>query len=281
MKKILITGGKGLVGRNAGEILSDDFEVFSFGKDELDITDRENVIKIFNEIKPDIVLHSGALTDVDLCEENPEKAYLVNSFGTQNVSVASQNIKAYLIYLSTDFIFDGKKNSPYSEYDIPNPLSIYGKSKLLGEYFVSHLSDKFLIIRTSRIFGKGGRNFASKIPFLMKEKEKIFLTEDIINSPTYVVDLVNTIKFLIKKEVFGILNFSNKGFCSWFDYGKKIKEFLGLETEIIPVKFKDFKEKKAQRPPFSALNTELIESLGFKIPDWEYSLKVFLEEIWK
>lgn len=279
--KILITGGEGLVGRNAGEILSDGFEVFSFGKKQLDITDRENVMRIFNEIKPDVVLHSGAFTDVDLCEENPEKAYLVNSFGTQNVSIASQNIKSYLIYLSTDFIFDGKKNTPYSESDIPNPLSIYGKSKLLGEYFVSHLSDRFLIIRTSRIFGKGGKNFASKIPFVMREKEKIFLTQDIINSPTYVVDLVKAIKFLIKKGVYGILNFSNKGFCSWLDYGKKIKEFLGLETEIIPVNFKDFKEKKAPRPKFSALNTELIESLGFKIPDWEYSLKIFLEEIWK
>ena len=113
----------------------------------------------------------------------------------------------------------------------------------------------------------------------MKEKRKILLTEDIVNSPTYVVDLVNTIKFLIKKEIFGILNFSNKGFCSWFEYGKKIKEFLGLETEIIPVKFKDFAEKKAERPSFSVLDTKLIESLGFEIPDWESSLKRFLEEI--
>lgn len=275
--KILITGGKGLVGKNLYEKLKEKFGVIALGKEELNVEEKEKVIKTIKEINPEIVIHCAAYTDVDGCETNIKKAYLTNAVGTYNISLISSDINCYLIYISTDFVFDGEKKTPYSEFDLPSPLSIYGKTKLAGEYYVSHLTKKFLIIRTSKIFGKNGKNFASRFPILLKEKKKFYLTTDIVNSPTYVKDLVNAIEFLIKKQVYGIINICNKGKCSWFEFGKKLIEITRKkDVEIFPVSFYEFKRKKALRPAYSVLDTTLLETFGIKMPEWEYSLKKFI-----
>ena len=275
--KVLITGGKGLVGRNLYEKLEKNFEVIAPGKDRLNVEEKEKVITTIKEINPEIIIHCAAYTDVDGCEINIKKAYITNAIGTYNISLASSEINCFLIYISTDFVFDGKKKNPYSEFDIPSPLSIYGKTKLAGEYYVSHLVRKFLIIRTSKIFGKNGRNFASRFPFLLKEKKEFHLTTDIVNSPTYVEDLVNAIEFLIKNQAYGIVNICNKGECSWFEFGRKLIEITGEKNvKIFPVSFSEFKGKKAPRPPYSALDTTFLETLGFKMPEWEVSLKKFI-----
>jgi len=285
MKKILITGGNGLVGKYLNrKITEKNYQVFSFGKEKLDITDREICFKIFNEIKPEIIVHLAALTDVDYCEKNPEKAYFINSYGTENISIMAEEYNSFLIYLSTDFIFDGEKKTPYTEEDIPNPVNIYGKSKLKGEEFVKKNCRKYLIIRTSRIFGKDGKNFGSKLPFLMKEKKEIFLTTDIINSPTYASDLTDCIKKLIEKQIYGIINVCNKGWCSWFDFGTKMKEFLKSEAKIKEIKFDEFSkifDIPAKRPVFSPLSLNLLESMGIKMRPWEESIKSFIEEIFQ
>ncbi len=276
--KILITGGKGLVGKNLEEKLKEKFNVFAFGKNELNVEEKEKVIDKVNEIKPDIVIHCAAFSNVDGCEVEREKAYKINSFGTQNIAIACEEIKSKLIYISTDFVFDGKKGTPYSEIDMPNPINHYGKTKLLGEYYVSHILRNFIIIRTSRIFGKYGKNFASRFPLLLKEKKEFYLTTDVISCPTYVEDLVRAIEFLIKNDFRGIINVCNKGECSWFEFGKKVIELVQKNgVKIIPVKFSDYNEKKALRPHYSILNTDLLETLGFKMPEWECSLKEFIK----
>lgn len=278
--KILITGGKGFLGKFLTEKLKGEYEVFAYGREELNIEEREKVIKVVRDINPEIVIHSAAYTDVDGCEVNKKRAYLTNGIGTYNISIAASEINCYLIYISTDFVFDGSKKNPYSEFDSPSPLSTYGKTKLAGEYFVSHLLDKFLIIRTSKVFGKGGKNFASRFPFLLEEKKVFSLTADIINSPTYVEDLVSAIEFLIKNQIYGIVNVCNKGSCSWYDYGKKVIELLGKkDVKVIPVSFSDFKDKKAPRPAYSVLDTTFLESLGFKMSEWEFSLREFLKSV--
>jgi len=277
-RKILITGGKGMVGSLLCNVLKDSgVDVYAPTREEIDITDREKVIKNIRRYKPDILIHCAAFTDVDGCEIDKKKAYLTNAIGTQYVVEGCEDVNCKMVYLSTDFVFDGKKGSPYSEMDSPNPLSTYGETKLLGEYYISHFLKKFLILRVSRIFGKKGRNFASMLPFIIKKEKKLFLTDDIINSPTYVVDLVSAIKFLIEKEFYGIVNVCNKGECSWYEYGLKVKEILKVEdVELIPVKFEDFTDKKAKRPPYSTLDTSLLEVIGFSMPHWETSLSYYL-----
>jgi len=275
--RILITGGKGLVGKNLEEKLKEKFNVFAFGKDELNVEEKEKVINKIDEIKPDIVIHCAALSNVDRCEVEREKAYKINSLGTQNVAIACGETKSKMIYISTDFVFDGKKETPYSEIDIPSPINHYGKTKLLGEYYVSHILNNFIIVRTSRIFGKYGKNFASRFPLLLKEKKEFYLTTDVISCPTSVKDLVNVIEFLIENDFRGIINICNKGSCSWFEFGKKVIELVQKDgVKIIPVKFSNYSKKKALRPHYSALNTDLLEILGFKMPEWEYSLKEFV-----
>ncbi|MCX8082892.1 MAG: dTDP-4-dehydrorhamnose reductase [bacterium] len=277
--KVLITGGRGMV----GSFLADTFiergdEVISPNREELDITDRYKVVDTIKFVKPDILIHCAAYTDVDGCTINPMKAYLVNAMGTQYVAEGCRKVNCKMVYFSTDFVFDGKKGAPYSEIDTPNPLSVYGKTKLLGEYYVSHLLTNFLILRVSKIFGEKGRNFASSLPALMRKENKIVLTNNLINSPTYVLDLVDAILFLIKKDVLGIVNVCNKGECSWYEYALKIKEILKIkEVELIPVEFESFNSKKAERPRYSVLDTSLLESLGFSMPHWEISLKRYLE----
>ncbi|MCM8829503.1 MAG: dTDP-4-dehydrorhamnose reductase [Candidatus Omnitrophica bacterium] len=277
--KVFITGGKGLV----GTFLSDAFmdrgdEVYAPSRKDLDITDREKMVKTIKIVKPDILIHCAAFTDVDGCEIDKKKAYLTNVVGTQYVAEGCAEVKCRMVYLSTDFVFDGKKGSPYFEADTPNPLSIYGQTKLLGEYYVSHLHQNFIIVRVSRIFGEKGRNFASSLPFLMKEEKKIVLTDNIVNSPTYVVDLVEAIIFLIKKNFLGIVNVCNRGECSWYEYGLKIKEIMNIkDIELVPIEFEKFVNRKAERPCYSVLDTSLLESLGFSMPQWETSLKIYLE----
>lgn len=279
--KVLVTGSKGMVGSAVKDFFIEKGEsVYALSREELDITAREKVIETIRMINPDILIHCAAFTDVDGCTLNPKKAYLVNAMGTQNVVEGCSSVNCKMVYFSTDFVFDGKKTTPYSEADIPNPLSVYGQTKLLGEYYVSHILRDFLIIRISRVFGEKGRNFASSLPILMKKERKILLTSNIVNSPTYVVDLVNALDFLIKKGCRGIVNVCNKGECSWYEYGLKVKEIIGaVDVEIVPVEFENFSNKKAERPRYSVLDTTLLESLGFSMPEWEKSLKIYLRDM--
>jgi len=277
--KVLITGGKGLVGSYLSESIKGSNDIYAPGRQELDITDREKVIKTIRDFKPEVVVHCAAFTGVDGCEVDKKKAYSVNAFGTQYVAEGCADVNSTMVHISTDFVFDGKKKTPYVETDLPGPLSVYAETKLLGEYYVSHILKRFLIIRPSRIFGNGGRNFASRIPELIRQRGKrLTLTKDIINSPTYAVDLSNAIGFLIKKQFYGIVNICDSGECSWYEYGMKVREILGVkDVELVPVSFSDFEDKKAQRPHYSTLSTQLLEGLGFIMPDWQDSLRTWLE----
>jgi dTDP-4-dehydrorhamnose reductase len=283
MKKILITGGNGLVGKYLNFLLEKkNYKFFSFGKEKLDVTRKEKVYEIFKEIRPDIVIHLAALTDVDFCEKNPEKAFNINSDGTKNIVEISSQFKSFIIYFSTDFVFDGKKGSPYNENDIPNPVNVYGKSKLKGEEFVKNYK-KSLIIRTSRIFGKDGKSFGCKLPYIMKEKKEIFLTDDIINSPTYAFDLSDCIIKLIEKDIYGIINVCNEGWCSWYEFGLKMKKILNSDVEIKKISFEEFSKIfniPARRPEFTPLSLELLNCLDIKMRNWEEALVSFLNEKW-
>ncbi|MBN1445419.1 MAG: dTDP-4-dehydrorhamnose reductase [Candidatus Omnitrophica bacterium] len=275
--KILITGGKGMVGGLLAEFLKDGNTVHAPGREELDITDREKAVKAITDFNPDILFHCAAFTDVDGCENERKRAYLANALGTQHVAEGCAEAGSKMVYLSTDFVFDGKKGKPYSETDNPSPQSVYAETKFLGEYYVSHLLNRFAIVRISRVFGRSGRNFSSVLPRLMKEGKKIILTDNLVNSPTYADDLVKAMSFLVEKEFCGIVNVCNRGECSWYQYGMAVKDMMGIENaELVPVKFEGFKKGQAERPRYSVLSTELLETLGFSMPGWQDSLRRYL-----
>ncbi len=198
--KIVITGGNGLVGRYLSQILQHE-KPYILSHKICDITDFPALRTIFFKIKPDIIFHLAAFTNVDLCELDIVSAFKTNVSGTNNIAIIAKMLDARVIYISTDFVFDGKKGIPYKETDITGPISIYGRTKLEGEYVISTNCKNYCIVRTSRIFGKDGSNFASSLPDKLRNGQNITLTTDIISSPTYAKDLAIALAKISKRTL--------------------------------------------------------------------------------
>lgn len=277
--KVLITGGRGQLGMDLERILSNFYEVFAFGRDNLDVTDQEQVIKQIEKLRPDVVIHCAAYTAVDQAETDAKQAYQVNAEGTRNVVLAAEKIGAKICYISTDYVFDGQGEKPYKEYDAARPLTVYGRSKLAGEQWVRDLSTKFFIVRTSWVFGKHGRNFVKTILQRGREKGRLTVVMDQFGSPTYTVDLASFLCQLIATGKYGIYHASNTGFCSWYEFAKEIIRISGIPTEIIPCTTDEY-PRPARRPAYSVLDHEAIRRNGFReFPPWQEALRRFLQEI--
>ncbi len=260
--KVLITGAEGQLGHDLVGILKKAHEVHPFDLD-LDITDYSRFLIKMDSIKPQLVIHSAAYTNVDGCEKEPDRAFLINALGTQNVALACQKLDAAMVYISTDFVFDGEKGEPYSEYDKTNPLSVYGKSKLDGENYVRALLTRFYIVRTSWLYGKQGHNFVKTILKLADENDELTIVDDQIGSPTYTNDLAETIARLIETEWFGIYHITNSGACSWFDFAREILEKSGRDIgKVRPIRSKDL-DRPAPRPAYSVLSNYMLELRGW------------------
>jgi len=201
---------------------------------ECDITDGEETIANIASVKPDTVIHTAACTDVDGCEQNPEKAHRVNALGTETIALACRKCGAFLYYISTDFVFDGEKESAYVEKDLPNPVNIYGKSKFDGEKFVQSLLKDFIIVRSSWLFGKGGRNFVDTLLNKAKSERRIKVVDDQFGSPTYTRDLGRAINRLIgsTERLSGIYHITNSGSCSWHEFAKEILKVRGVSGVV-------------------------------------------------
>lgn len=262
--------------------LPDALQTSGFTNIQCDITNREKTIEAIASAKPGIVIHAAAWTDVDGCELDPRKADAVNAGGTGNVALACEKIKAPLVYVSTDFVFDGRKNGPYNEKDVPAPLSAYGSSKLEGEKKLAVLKEH-VIIRTGWLFGRNGKNFIKAILDIAAKRKKIEVVDDQRGCPTYTPDLAKAIYVLLGrllKRGFGkeIFHISNKGIVSWFDYAREIIKLAGLETEIAPIKSSALK-RPAPRPANSALDTSGFEKFtGCRMRGWQEALKEYLDE---
>lgn len=276
MKKFIITGSNGMLGRSIVKLLQDRGEDFiGLPHSELDITHRVKVRDVFSTYMPSIVIHTAAWTDVDGCERNPRKAFLVNEGGTENIAMACKKINARLVYISTDFVFDGKKRLPYTEEDMPGPINVYGNSKLRGEDKVREYLRDYFIVRSSWLFGPGRHNFVTKILSLSKKGEKLKIVEDQIGTPTYTRDLAYAILRLIDGFPGGIYHVANRGCASRYEWAKAILEYMRIEDiEIIPIRHRDFSEV-APRPRFSALESIRVR-LG--LPHWRDALRDYIEE---
>ena len=296
--KILITGSSGMLGSSLYKELSRDYEVV--GLDiakpasynlrptsfiQCDITEREKIVDEIVLAKPDIAIHAAAYTDVDGCEQNPEQAHRVNALGTENVAQACKDCNCLLIYISTDFVFDGEKKSAYIEEDPPNPINIYGKSKLEGEKSVQSILKEFIIVRSSWLFGEGGRNFVDILLKRAQNEKRIEVVNDQFGSPTYTKDLAQAIKKLIDLSYHlppmsyvlkGIYHITNSGSCSWYEFASAIKEFVKLDVNIVPVSFAQY-PSPTKRPKMSVLeNRRYRQDVGEDLRNWKEALEEYI-----
>ncbi|RKY66847.1 MAG: dTDP-4-dehydrorhamnose reductase [Candidatus Latescibacterota bacterium] len=275
--KILITGHKGMLGTELMHFLSQEHEVSGIDLEEADITDRAQIMEAVAIRTPQFVIHTAAYTDVDGCEQHPDLAYQVNAIGTQNVALACARIDAAMVYISTDFVFNGRKKQPYIEFDAPDPQSVYARSKLAGEIFVRSLLRKGFIVRTSWLFGKHGKNFVETILRLAGERNELSIVNDQIGSPTFAGDLVPEMARLIATEAYGIYHLSNNGACSWFDYARKILELARVENvRVVPISTEAL-GRPAVRPAYSVLRNYCMElTIGDRMRSWEEGLAAYL-----
>lgn len=278
--KILVTGAKGMLGTDLIKVLEDKFDVVGVDVDDFDITDRTRVIESLAKINPDLVVHSAAYTNVDDCEEHRELAYRVNGDGAGYIAEACREVKAKMVFISTDFVFNGQKKAPYLETDQPAPLGVYGKSKLEGEKKVQQLLDNYLIVRTAWLFGKNGHNFVKTIIKATEEREILRVVDDQVGSPTYTLDLAKAIRILIEKDLKGIFNVTNSGFCSWYEFACEIIKIAEIKkVKVITITSKEL-NRPAERPSFSILDKAKFEQqTGAGIRFWKEALADYFKEL--
>ncbi len=275
--KVLIIGAEGMLGHDLVDVLGDENEISTTTIYTLDITDIDKTVKTIKEINPDVVVHAAAFTDVNGCESNQDTAYNVNVLGTRNVAVASSQADSALVYISTDYVFDGEKGSSYHEYDQPNPLSVYGKTKYLGEVYIRDILNKFYIVRTSWLYGFHGNNFVTTMLNLAKTNDTLSVVNDQIGSPTYTLDLANAIAELIKKPRYGIYHITNSDSCSWYEYACEIFDMAGIDIEVKPVTTEEYPQP-APRPKYSVLENYNWKMEGLKeIRSYKEALKDYMK----
>ncbi len=263
--------------------IADGSSVTSASYVQLDITDREAVLAVIEEIRPDAIIHCAAWTAVDAAEdaENREKVDKINHLGTQYIAEAAKSIDCKMLYLSTDYVFDGKGERPWEPDDkCYAPLNVYGQSKLDGELAVSGMLEKFFIVRIAWVFGLNGKNFIKTMINVGKTHDTVRVVNDQIGTPTYTLDLSRLLVDMIETEKYGYYHATNEGgFISWYDFCVEFYKQYGLNTKVIPVTTEEYGLSKAARPSNSRLGKSKLVESGFEpLPDWKDAVKRYLEE---
>lgn len=281
--KVLVTGVKGQLGYDAvNELKLRGHEAVGVDIEEMDITDAASVNKVIKNVKPDAVIHCAAWTAVDAAEDNEEKVRLVNAKGTENIASACKSIDCKLLYISTDYIFDGCGDKPWlPDCEDYKPLNVYGQTKLEGEIAVSELLKKYFIVRIAWAFGKNGNNFIKTMLKLGKSHGTLKVVNDQIGTPTYTYDLARLLIDMIETDKYGIYHATNEGgYISWFDFAKEIFAQAGYSVNVIPVSTAEYGLSKAARPFNSRLDKSKLAENGFKpLPTWQNALKRYLKEL--
>jgi dTDP-4-dehydrorhamnose reductase len=290
--KLLITGAKGQLGLQIQAIIErgkselgeiddryNDVEIRFVFHYELDITILKDVLEYINEYKPDIIINCGAYTNVDKCESDVDTAFKVNAIGPRNLAIAAQKVGAKLLHVSTDYVFNGTGSVPFREYDIPYPISIYGKTKLLGEQYIREFCDKYFIVRTAWLYGKYSKNFVYTILNAAKERGYLEVVNDQRGNPTNAEDLAYHILKLVLTDEYGIYHCIGKGECNWYDFACKIVEYAGINCTIVPITC-DKINRAAKRPSYSSLDNMMLRcTIGDKMRSWEDALKAFIDDL--
>ncbi len=292
--RIAITGASGMLGTDLMQALAGEHELYGLDNRKptiempsakyqlIDITEAKATYEIITKINPELVIHAAAYTNVDGAESSQEQAYQVNSLGTRNVALACQRFDSALIYISTDYVFNGQKKEPYLEIDQPEPLGTYAKSKYWGELYTQWLVNRFMIIRSSWLFGRHGQNFVTAIQSQIQNKHELKVINDQFGSPTYTDDLAEAIKQLLtinnqlSTGLYGIWHITNSGSCSWFDFAREIVRQSGAKDNIAPVSTQQI-NRPAPRPGNSVLDNFNWKLHNLPVlPTWQDALKRYL-----
>ena len=275
---ILVTGVNGQLGYDVVKVLNKrKIECLGIDKEELDITDSEAVNKYITKLKPECVIHCAAYTAVDKAEDDIEMCTKVNVNGTENIAKACKEIDSKMIYISTDYVYDGKGDKPFEVNGNIAPQSVYGKTKYEGEVKVKELLKKYFIVRISWVFGINGNNFVKTMIRLGKEKESLNVVCDQIGSPTYTADLAPLLCDMAISEKYGIYNATNEGFCSWAEFAEEIMKQAGLKCKINPIPTSEY-PSKAVRPFNSRMSKKALINNGFTLmEDWREALKKYFK----
>ncbi len=281
---VLVVGGLGQLGQSI-QFISSNYPEITFqyvDVQDMDITDEVRVLQKFDKIKPQYCINAAAYTAVDKAESDLDKAHAINVVGVENIAKACRQNHTVLLHISTDFVFDGNQTSPYTENDEPNPLGVYGQTKLDGEKVIPTILDNYYIIRTSWLYSQFGANFMKTMIRLGNERDKLSVVNDQIGTPTHAVDLATAlIKIVLFNtqhptlNTYGVYHFSNEGQCSWFDFAKKIFEVNHINIQLTPIPTSAY-PTPAKRPVYSVLDkTKIKETFDLSIKSWEESLKFY------
>lgn len=274
--KLLVTGAGGMLGQALVPCLeSRGHSVQALPKEELDVTNFPRVQSVLSKAKPELILHCGAFTKVDQAESEPALAFHINGYGTENLALACNELNIPLLYVSSDYVFDGEQNHPYNTWDATRPLSVYGKSKLAGEKAVMRHLHRFYIVRTSWLYGPFGKNFVETILDMAEQRKTLRVVSDQIGTPTCTLSLSELIADLIEAKRYGIYHATDEGVTNWYEFAKAI--VANYKVEVIPIETKDM-PRPATRPKYSVLDkTTLVSTIGREPIPWLESLQTYLD----
>ena len=273
--RYLITGANGQLGRELQRRLQGQ-EFLATNSDDMDITNQVETLHVITTYNPDIVIHGAAYTNVDNAEVNPDLAYQINAIGTRNVATACLKCNARMVYVSTDYVFDGTLGRPYNEFDQTNPQSIYGKSKLAGEILAKQIVNKLFITRTAWLYGDGD-NFVKTMLTLGKERDELKVVNDQYGCPTSTVDLAEAILLLVQTEHYGTYHTTSTGMTTWYDFAKKIFELAGIyKVNVLPQTTAEL-GRLAPRPAYSSMDNLMLRlTVGKVMRSWEEALQDYI-----
>lgn len=275
--KIMITAANGQLGTDITEYFSKSHDVTAYKDIDLDITDSEKVMKAVEKTAPDVIINTAAMTNVDGCESNQELAYRVNGKGAGVIARSAHDFGARLVHISTDYVFNGRGTSPYTEDMETCPVSVYGKSKLEGEQLVSEYCPESFILRTAWLYGPHGHNFVKTMLKLGREKGAVGVVTDQVGNPTSTFELTRIVEAVLKAGQFGVYHATCEGICSWNEFAREIFKLAGLDVAVSDVTSSDI-GRAASRPAYSALSKEkLFKNCGYRPKDWRSALREYFE----
>lgn len=282
--KVLVTGVKGQLGYDVmNELAKRGIEGIGVDVDEMDITDAAACQRVITQAKPDAVIHCAAYTAVDVAEEQEALCRRVNGEGTRNIAEVCRDLDLKMMYISTDYVFNGQGERPWEPDDKREPLNAYGRSKYEGELAVEELVKKFFTVRIAWVFGVNGKNFIKTMLRLGKERGAVSVVADQVGSPTYTYDLARLLVDMIQTEKYGRYHATNEGLCSWYEFAVEIFKQAGMEVEVTPVSTKEYTAQypnQAKRPMNSRISKVKLSENGFeRLPSWQDALSRYLKEI--
>lgn len=279
MIKVWIAGSNGQIGRALNDILDPlEIEVLNTDKDDLDITNTEEVLNFGIVNRPDVIINCCGVTDTDLCEKEPEHAYRVNALGARNLSIVARKNGAKIVQLSTDDVFDGQSKKPYTEFDDTNPLTVYGRSKRAGENYVKEFTHKHFVIRSNWVYGHGGHNFVNRVLAAAEAGNGLSVASDQFGSPTSAKDLARIILYLIKTNEYGTYHATCQGVCNRYEFAQEVLKLAGKRITLRPVVTSE-SDLSSARPAYAVLDNFILRIINvYEMPDWRASLKEYMDE---